>query len=193
MTPKLTWIGHASLKIQTAQGAVVYVDPYAPGDYSQPADLILCSHEHSDHNAWQLAAQKPGCRILRARDAINPDGSYNNFEIAGVKIEPVEAANKNHSPLTTSGYLLTFDGVTVYFASDTNRVKGMEALAGRRIDYAFFPIDGEYNMGPAEATECANLIGAAHNVPIHWFNADPNRFCAKNTLRMQPGETIELR
>ena len=41
MTPKLTWIGHASLKIQTAQGAVVYVDPYAPGDYSQPADLIL--------------------------------------------------------------------------------------------------------------------------------------------------------
>ena len=110
-----------------------------------------------------------------------------------MKIEPVEAANKNHSPLTTSGYLLTFDGVTVYFASDTNRVRGMEALAGRRIDYAFFPIDGEYNMGPAEATECADLIGAAHNVPIHWFNADPNRFCAKNTLRMQPGETIELR
>ena len=98
MTPKLTWIGHASLKIQTAQGAVVYVDPYAPGDYSQPADLILCSHEHSDHNAWQLAAQKPGCRILRARDAINPDGSYNNFAIAGVEIEPVAAANRKPQP-----------------------------------------------------------------------------------------------
>ena len=189
---KLTWIGHASLKIETAQGAVVYVDPYAPGDYSQPADLILLSHEHSDHNAWQLAAQKPGCRILRAKDVINPDGSYNVFDLCGVKIEPVEAANKNHSPLTTSGYLLSFDGVTVYFASDTNRVAGMEALARRKIDYAFFPIDGQYNMGPQEATECADLIGAAHNVPIHWFSADPARVHAKNTLRMTPGETIEL-
>ena len=189
---KLTWIGHASLKIETAQGAVVYVDPYAPGDYSQPADLILLSHEHNDHNAWQLAAQKPGCRILRAKDVINPDGSYNVFDLCGVKIEPVEAANKNHSPLTTSGYLLSFDGVTVYFASDTNRVAGMEALARRKIDYAFFPIDGQYNMGPQEATECADLIGAAHNVPIHWFSAAPARFHAKNTLRMTPGETIEL-
>lgn len=192
MKPMLTWIGHASLKIQTAQGAVVYIDPYAPGDYSQPADLILLSHEHSDHNQWQLVTQAGGCRIVRAKDVINPDGSYNVLEACGMKIEPVEAANKNHSPLMTSGYLLTFDGVTVYFASDTNRVAGMAALAARTVDYAFFPIDGEYNMDAREASECAAVVGAKHSTPIHWFSADPGAFHAENLLRMTPGETIAL-
>lgn len=189
---RLKWIGHASLKIVTAAGAVVYVDPYAPGDYSAPADLILCSHEHHDHNAHELCAKKPDCTLLRAADMIAPDGSYNVFTVAGVTVEPVKAQNKNHSPLTTCGLLLSFDGVKVYFASDTGKVAEMAQLAARGVDYALFPIDGEYNMGPEEAAECAAMIGARHNVAIHWFNADPRRFMPENRLDMQPGDEIAL-
>lgn len=33
-TANLPYFGRASVKITTATGRVVYIDPYAPGDYS---------------------------------------------------------------------------------------------------------------------------------------------------------------
>jgi L-ascorbate metabolism protein UlaG (beta-lactamase superfamily) len=190
--PTLTLIGHASIKIRTLEGIVIYIDPYYPGDYGEPADIILVSHEHSDHNKVSLCKQKAGCRVLRVRDTINPDGSYNIFEIAGVRIEPVSAGNKNHPLSSTNGFVLTFDGITVYHASDTSKLDQMAALKTRNIDYAFFPIDGQYNMGPAEAMECATLIGAKHNTPFHVNQADVQAFQPENLLPVAYGETITL-
>lgn len=194
MNAELTLIGHASMKIKTAEGVVIYIDPYYEGDYSEPADIILSTHEHHDHNAIDLVTRKEDCTVLRVADTLNADLTHNNFEIKGVKIEPVAAGgNQNHHPDNTNGYLLTFDGLTVYHPGDTSMIPEMEALKDRKIDYAFFPIDGVYNMGPEEATKCANMIGAKHNTPMHFFDADPMKFTADNLLRMNYGETIELK
>ena len=193
MNSTLTLIGHASMKIKTSEGVVIYIDPYYKGDYSEPADIILSTHEHHDHNEVDKPARKADCVVLRVADTLNPDLTHNNFEIKNVKIETVAAGgNKNHHPDNTVGYLVTFDGLTVYHPGDTSKIPEMEALKGRKIDYAFFPIDGVYNMGPEEATECADMIGAKHNIPMHFFDADPMKFTAKNLLRMNYGDTIEL-
>ena len=193
MKSTLTLIGHASMKIITKEGVVIYIDPYYDGDYSEKADIILSTHEHFDHNVIEKVTQKPDCRVIRVADALNPDLSHNSFEIKGVKIEAVTAGgNKNHHPDNTVGYLISFDGLTVYHPGDTSKIPEMEALKEREIDFAFFPIDGVYNMGPEEATECANLIGAKHNIPMHFFDNDPMKFTPENLCRMQYGETIEL-
>lgn len=193
VVPTLTLIGHASVKIKTAEGVVIYIDPYQPGDYSEKADIILVSHEHSDHNKVKLCKQNEGCLVLRVKETINPkDLSYNIFEHLGVKIEPVPAANKNHSIKTTTGFVLTFDGITVYHAADTDKLDQMAQLAERNIDYAFFPIDGQYNMNAAEAMECAAIVGAKHNTPIHYFDADPAAFQPENLKPIAYGETVEL-
>jgi L-ascorbate metabolism protein UlaG (beta-lactamase superfamily) len=190
--PTLTLIGHASMKIRTSQGIVVYIDPYYNGDYSEKADIILASHEHSDHNKISLCVQNDGCKILKIKDTINKDGSYNTFEYYGVRIEPVPASNKNHPIGSTNGFLITFDGITVYHASDTSKLSQMANLKARNIDYAFFPIDGQYNMGPVEAMECAIMVGAKHNTPIHFNNADIKAFAPENLLSVAYGETITL-
>ncbi len=191
--PTLTLIGHSSVKIKTAEGVVIYIDPYQPGDYSEKADIILVSHEHNDHNQVKLCQQNEGCLVLRVKETINQkDLSYNTFEHLGVKIEPVPASNKNHSIKSSTGFVLTFDGITVYHAGDTSRLDQMAALKERSIDYAFFPIDGKYNMGAAEAMECAILVGAKHNTPMHYFDADPNGFQPENLLPIAYGETVEL-
>lgn len=191
-TPTLTLIGHASMKIRTSTGIVVYIDPYYPGDYSDKADIILVSHEHSDHNKVSLCKQNHGCRVLRVADTINKDGSYNTYELFGVRIEPVAASNRNHPLSSTNGFILTFDGIKVYHASDTSKLAQMSALKEKSIDYAFFPIDGQYNMGPEEATECAAIVGAKHNTPIHINNADISKFIPENLLLITYGSTIEL-
>ncbi len=194
MNSTLTLIGHASMKIKTAEGVVIYIDPFFEGDYSEPADIILSTHEHYDHNAVDKPAHKADCTVLRVADTLNPDLSHNNYEIKGVKIETVTAGgNQNHHPDNTVGYVLSFDGLKVYHPGDTSKIPEMAALKDKNIDYAFFPIDGVYNMSPEEATECANLIGAKHNTPMHFFDADPMKFTPENLLRMNYGETIELK
>jgi len=188
----ITLIGHASMKIRTQDGIVIYIDPYFAGDYSEAADIILVSHEHSDHNKVELCKQKAGCKVLRVKDTINQDGSYNAFELYGVKIEPVAASNKNHPIKSTNGFLITFGSTVVYFAADTSKLEQMANLKSRNVDYAFFPIDGQYNMGAVEAMECAKLVGAKYNVPMHYFNADVKAFKPEGLLLIKYGESIEL-
>ena len=47
--PTLLYMGQASIRIVTAEGKVIYIDPYAGDQYDLPADLILVTHGHFDH------------------------------------------------------------------------------------------------------------------------------------------------
>lgn len=166
----LTYYGRASVKIKTAAGLVVYIDPFK-GDYSEPADLVLVTHGHDDHNAVAKVAKKAQCVVAA------PDGAVEGksiavfegklFEAAGVKVEPVAAYNKNHARGESVGYLLAIGGLVVYHSGDTSRVPEMSVLAPRKIDWALLCSDGYWNMGPAEAAECAKLVGAKRSIPIH--------------------------
>jgi L-ascorbate metabolism protein UlaG (beta-lactamase superfamily) len=192
--PTITYIGHAELMIITAEGTVIYVDPtnmisYA---YVHDADIILVSHEHGDHNTVDIVPQNSGCTVLRVKQTINKDGTYNTFTIGEVTVIPVPAANVNHSIQATNGFIIQFDGFTVYHAADTDKLDSMADLQQYNVDYAFFPIDGEFNMDATEAMECAVLVGAKHNTPIHWFGADPAKFTPENLLFMNYGDTITM-
>lgn len=194
---KFLYQGHASCRIVAKGGTVVYIDPYAGEGYGLPADLILVTHEHSDHNNLALVPQKRGARVIRACDA-QRGGGYGTFEVGGVGIEAVEAYNKNHKKGECVGYILTVDGVTLYHAGDTSRTDRMKELKERSLDWALLPIDGVYNMDAFEASRCAGLIGAGHTVPIHmapgrlFDQKAAEAFHAPGRVILKPGETVEL-
>ena len=190
---KLLYQGHGSFRLTLANGAVIYIDPFAGEGYEKPADLILVTHQHPDHNAVHLPAKKPDCRIYQNTDALQ-GGAYQTLTFAGAEIEAVEACNQNHDPAACVGYLIKAEGLQLYFAGDTSKTAQMETLTN--IDYAFLPADGVFNMDIPEAMECARLIGAKHTVPVHIAPGklfDPERAARfAGGLIFEPGKEYDL-
>jgi L-ascorbate metabolism protein UlaG (beta-lactamase superfamily) len=194
--PKLLFQGHGSYRLTADDGRVIYVDPYKGKGYDMPADLILVTHQHSDHNKVKRCAQKPDCRVITNTEAL-AGGSHNSFDVDGILIQAVEASNKRHDPKQCVGYIITIDGVKIYASGDTSKTKQMETFAALELDYALFPGDGLFNMGLEEAADCARIIGAKHNILIHLKPGESVRkkgetWNAQNKLIIEPGQEIEL-
>ena len=165
----LLFQGHASCRVVTQSGMVIYLDPAVGAGYDLPADLVLITHEHGDHNDLSRVTQKAGCRVIRAGQALT-GGVYRTFQVGDVRVEAVPAGNRN----------------------------AMAGLAGRRLDWALLPIDGIYNMDAAEASRCAWTVAARHSVPIHtdpsyhYNRALAEGFDGPGRLLLEHGESTEL-
>lgn len=194
---KLLYQGHGSLRLISNKSTVIYIDPYIGQGYDEPADLILVTHQHPDHNKINLPIRSDDCRIIQNMDALR-DNEYQKFTVRDINIEATEAYNAKHPKSECVGYLVSADGILIYFAGDTARTKQMEKLADREIDYAFLPIDGIFTMNIKEAQECAELIKAKHTIPIHMAPGKPfdikkaRKFVTEGAMILEPGEEIEL-
>lgn len=195
---KIYYNGHGSLRLTTAQGTLIYIDPYAGEGYDLPADIILVTHQHGDHNQIQLPAKKQDCRVIQNFDMLK-DGIYASISIKDIEVEAVPAYNRNHSKDECVGFLIKTDNLLLYFAGDTSKIPEMENLREKKIDYAFLPCDGIYNMDIEEASQCAAIISARHSVPVHMkpgslFDRErANRFQAEGRVLIEAGEEIVLK
>ncbi len=166
---RLLYQGHGSLRIVTAEGKVIYIDPYAGKGYDLPADLILITHGHSDHtNTKLIKKQNKGCEKITWKEGLKK-GEYRTFDLGWARVEAVQAGNnRNHNIKECVGWVITLSGgVTVYVSGDTSTTEQMAELAERNIDYAFFCCDGIYNMDMDEAAACAKTVNAKHSIPYH--------------------------
>ena len=198
--PRLLYQGHGSLRITTAEGKVIYVDPYAGEGYDLPADLILVSHGHKDHGAVELIENRnEGCRIIYNTEALS-DGVYRTFDLGYAAVEAVQAGNnKNHDINVCVGWLITLPGgISVYATGDTSTTDQMAELAARDVHYAFFCCDGRFNMDIDEASACADLVQARHSIPYHMAPGElfsrerAEMFRGPGRMILEAGEEITL-
>lgn len=204
MGNRLTYLGHASIKINTIDNIVIYIDPWAGDDYSEPADIILVTHGHRDHNDIDKVAKKDAHKIIAATKAV-PNSDYAQYvksddvkSVMGIKITAVPAFNKNHQKDRCVGFIIEFQGIKLYHAGDTSLITEMNELADHNITYALLPMDDVYNMGPLEAMECAEIIKAKYYIPIHtgpngvYSQENIDKFAVANKIVLKPGDGLEL-
>ena len=192
---ELLYQGHGSYRIVSNEGVVIYVDPYAGEGYEMPADIVIVTHEHSDHNQVDLVTLKDDGVILRHGDLF-VGGEYPIKKIKKVMIEGTPAENKNHTREECVGFIMTVDGITLYGAGDTNYYPEMESF--NDLDYALLPVDGIYNMSAQEASRCAHVIDSRYFIPIHTsptqlYDEDiAKSFKSPHALYIKPGERLKL-
>jgi L-ascorbate 6-phosphate lactonase len=172
----LWWLGQSSFIVRGA-GLTLYLDPYlnpSPRRIVPPplrpeqvtdADLVLCTHDHSDHidptALPGIAAASPHAKILvpeAARDKLGGLGIPAHQVVVPpidkpvlfgpLKVTAIPAAHENLDYSSDCGYpyvgyVLTLNGVTIYHAGDCTMYEGLsERLKGHRPDVVLLPING---------------------------------------------------
>jgi L-ascorbate metabolism protein UlaG (beta-lactamase superfamily) len=191
----LTWLGHASFRLDTAGGKRIYIDPFlsgptCPENEKSPdrADAIYVTHGHGDHSADVVNLQNAtGATVLGmvelmawysqngiAEDNLLAFNKGGTVEVDGVRYSMTNAFHSSSAPDGTyagepTGVVIRVDDTSVYFAGDTCVFGDMALIArlyGPKV--AVLPIGDHFTMGPDEAAVALELLGHPRCVPCHW-------------------------
>ena len=196
----LWWLGQSGF-VYKGQDETVYIDLYLSessqrqippplkAEQVNNADLVLCSHDHSDHldpETISIIAQKsPNALFIVPRPAVQrmlslgipnvrviPLDADETKEIKGVKISGIKAAHEffDEHPergFPYLGYVIEMNGVTFYHAGDTVLYEGMlTSLQKWKFDAVFLPINGrdatrykDHYLGNMTFQEAVDLAG----------------------------------
>jgi L-ascorbate metabolism protein UlaG (beta-lactamase superfamily) len=192
----VTWLGHASFRVDSPGGKRIYVDPWlsnpkCPDSEKEPerADVIALTHGHSDHVGETVELAKRFEPEIVANVElkgwlggkgveVGPVPGSNKggtVEAAGVRFTLVNAFHSSGSDDgdylgEAAGIVMELEnGTKIYFAGDTC-VFGDMQLIGRIYspDVAVLPIGGHFTMDPREAGVALELLGTKRCIPCHY-------------------------
>jgi len=199
---RISFLGHATLMLDW-NGWVIHVDPVgSTADYAglPKADLVLVTHEHSDHLDVKLvkriskpgtvivanpvaAAQLPGAITLRNGER----KKVGAVEVAAVPAYNTTASHAGYHPKgRDNGYLLAVGGKRVYIAGDTENTPEMKAL--KDVYLAFLPMNQPYTMTPEQVADAARALRPQILYPYHTGDTDTRRI-----VELLKGSGVEVR
>jgi L-ascorbate metabolism protein UlaG (beta-lactamase superfamily) len=195
---KLTWLGHATFRIETPGGKTVLIDPWVMGNPMCPekeknvkkVDVMLCTHGHFDHigDAVEIAKKhNPAvvgipelCRWLEKKGVkntamMNKGGTQT---VGDLKVTMVHADHscgiQDGDDIVyggeACGYVVEFsNGVKIYHAGDTNVFGDMAIIRDLYAPpIAMLPIGDHFTMSPREAAYACNLLKPKTVIPMHF-------------------------
>ncbi|UYW01620.1 metal-dependent hydrolase [Flavobacterium agricola] len=188
---KITYLGHASLAIET-NGKHLIVDPFITGNElakhidvnALKADYILLTHAHGDHvGDVELIAKNTGATIVSNAEIasyyqtkgfnahpMNHGGSW-TFDFG--KVRYVNAIHSSSFPDGSNGgqpggFVIEADK-NIYIAGDTALTYDMKLIPMRTVlDLAILPIGDNFTMGVEDAVIAADFVAVNKVLGYHF-------------------------
>jgi L-ascorbate metabolism protein UlaG (beta-lactamase superfamily) len=174
---RVDWHGQSAFTLD-GEAATVFIDPW--GDMSAAAskgiewnypaisppagvDLLIVTHEHSDHNGVEIIDGEPTLVRSQAGTHSSPLG-----DVVAIASEHDDVAGTQNGPNTI--VVFTLDGIRVAHFGDF----GQAALRPEQrahldgIDLLFIPIGDGPTIGAAVAAEIAKDLAPSWVVPMHY-------------------------
>jgi L-ascorbate metabolism protein UlaG (beta-lactamase superfamily) len=180
---RVDWHGQSAFTLD-GDAATVFIDPW--GDLSAAAargiswdypaiespaavDLLIVTHEHSDHNGVEVIDGEPTLVRSQAGTHDSPVG-----DVVAIASEHDDAAGTERGPNTI--VVFTLDGIRVAHFGDF----GQAALRPEQrahldgIDLLFLPVGGGPTLDGATAAKIARDLAPAWVVPMHYKTSKIN-------------------
>ena len=200
---RITWLGHATVLVQTGRGTNILIDPFIaqnpkyPKDFVLPAKIhyILLTHGHGDHisdaapvaikhSSTVVAIYELAAFIAKKGVAntigMNLGGSVQLDDVAATMVEAKHSSaaqdeQGTHDVGVAAGFVLTIaDGPVLYHAGDTTVFSDMKLIRELyRPEVAMLPIGGHYTMSPVEAAMAVRFLEPKIVLPLHFGTFPP--------------------
>ena len=194
---ELSWLGHDGFLIDY-KGKTIVIDPYNVSNNVGKADIILITHDHSDH-----CSIKDIEKVAKSDSVVigPPHVQSAVMKIQGLQVQPIEVGDeveldKGLKILAVAaynltkfrdkekgivfhpksegyvGYVIKLGNVVVYHTGDSDFIPEMKNLSGYGKHgnkfVALLPVSGTYVMSADEAVEVADVLHPDIAVPMHY-------------------------
>ncbi|MCL1926864.1 MAG: metal-dependent hydrolase [Syntrophorhabdaceae bacterium] len=190
---QIRWMGHSCFIIRDGQTAII--DPWLDGNPKAAAsvesapntDIILLTHNHSDHSSDAVALAKrtgalvvgifelsgdlkakgvPEEQLLNGGSGMNIGGTV---DIRGFTVTMTQASHSSTMGAPAGYVIRTPSGKTVYHSGDTGIFAGMSLIGALYpIDLAMLPIGSVFTMDYRQAAMACRLLRAKAVIPMHY-------------------------
>ena len=167
---RLTYFGHSSFLVETADGVRVILDPYRHGAFNgavgyapidEKADVVVASHDHDDHGACDTI---PGEPLVFLHPT---DETVGSLAIKGVDVAHDESGGSERGKNTIA--ILDDGDIRLVHLGDlghTLDAPTIEALG--RVDILLVPVGGFFTIDHEQAAEVVESLNPRVIVPMHY-------------------------
>ena len=168
---KIKYLGHASFMITSDSGTKIITDPYdaayvAEGgpsydEIKESADIVIVSHEHSDHN--NVATVRGNPEVVRGATTAEVKGI--NFK--GMPTYHDDAGGK----LRGNNAIICFevDGIMICHLGDLGHpLSDKQTAELGSVDILLIPVGGYYTIDARTATQICDRLKPKVIIPMHY-------------------------
>jgi len=154
----ITWLGHSCFKIES-NGYSVVLDPYANGyvpglgNIDVSTNQVICSHNHSDHNAKEVVT------IIST-----------NSTPFSIELIPTYHDDKMGTLRGTNNITIIDDGTSIiaHFGDLGCMLTKEQIDKLSHLDAILIPVGGFYTINSKQAYEIVKQLNPKHVIPMHY-------------------------